>query len=1257
MLSKFSVKKPFTVFVAVVIVLVLGFVSYTEMTPDLLPNMDFPYVVIMTAYPGASPEKVEEAVTRPIEQAVSTVESFNSVSSTSADNYSMVMLELTEDANMDSAMLDIREKLDTASASWEDTIGEPSLLKINPNIMPVVVAAVDMQQSDIHELSDFLEDTLITKLEGVEGVAGVTASGVVESQVNVFLSKEKIDRVNQKLKKSVEENFDSGMKQLADAKVQLNATKADLTAKLKEMDSGLPTLKQTKTQLSELQETIRTLEETVVSLESTLSELEALRDTVAQLEGAMSTLPAGTPQYEQAAQALTQIDAQLSNMGMTRAQLPDKLEKAKSGYTQATQGIEQINAQLESMGTTRAQLPDKLKELDSAIAQMESGRPTAEAALEQVNTSLTELETKEADLKQLKADTADSADVSGKLTMDTVSQILTAQNFSMPAGYVSEDGVDYLIRVGDTFDSTETLQSLTLFDPGVDGIDPIHLSDVADVVVTDNSAQIYAKINGTDGVVLSFTKQSNAATADVSENLAKRFDELCEEYDGLEFTALMDQGDYIQLIVDSVISNLVWGAVLAIVILFIFLKDIRPTVLVALSIPVSVVFAIVLMYFSGVTLNLISLSGLAIGVGMLVDNSVVVIENIYRLRGKGVPAAKAAVAGATQVAGSIVSSTLTTICVFLPIVFVQGLTRQLFTDMALTIAYSLLASLIVALTLVPAVSSGLLRNMKPKKQPWFDKLLHGYEKAVRWSLAHRALVLVLVLVLLVSSVVLTVRRGFIFMPQMSSAEVSVTLQMPQDSELSDTIAASDAVVEQIEAIEGVETVGAMLGGESLSLMGGGESDTTSVTMYVLLREDAKLSSTEVAERINEMAQDKPYTLTAAGSMDMSAMMSSMGGSGVTVNVYGNDLDDLRETALAIADRLSAVEGIAEVNDGVGETTPELAITVDKDKAAERGLTVAQVYMQVAEAIKTETTATTLLSNDGDYKVIVTDSKAETLSLDTVRDLSISTTGMDGTTDQVKLSDVATLEEGETMASVSRIGQRRYLSVSATLQDGYNISLVTTQAKNALDDFTPPEGISMEFSGENETIMDAMWELTKMLLLAVLFVYVIMVAQFQSLLSPFIVMFTIPLAFTGGLLGLLLTGNEISVNSMIGFVMLAGIIVNNGIVLVDYINQLRKEGADKREAIVEAGVTRMRPILMTTLTTVIALGVSAFAGGMGAEMMQPISIVCVGGLLYATLMTLFVVPVMYDLLNRKKELRNIRDEELVYDEEAQDAAEQ
>ena len=365
--------------------------------------------------------------------------------------------------------------------------------------------------------------------------------------------------------------------------------------------------------------------------------------------------------------------------------------------------------------------------MGSASAQLASGEDKLKESKESFEDS--------------KAEAYDAADLNNILTMDSLTNILTAQNFSMPAGYITDEGERYMVRVGDAVDSVEGLKDMVLMDLGMDGVDVIHLSDVAYIAVTDNSKDSYARLNGNPGVMLSVEKQTGYSTGDVTHRVYDKFDRLKNNNEKLTVSVLMDQGVYIDMIVDSVLNNMIFGAILAILILLVFLKDIKPTLVIACSIPVSVIFAVVLMYFSGVTLNMISLSGLALGIGMLVDNSIVVIENIYRMRSEGLSARRAAVEGAKQVSGAITASTLTTVCVFAPIVFTEGITRQLFVDMGLTIGYALLASLIIALTFVPMMGSKMLKKTKDIRHPWFQKFQEGYGAVLARLLKIKPLVL------------------------------------------------------------------------------------------------------------------------------------------------------------------------------------------------------------------------------------------------------------------------------------------------------------------------------------------------------------------------------------------------------------------------------------------------------------------------------------------------------------------------------------
>lgn len=1118
-MSKFSVRKPLTVFMAVIVAIVLGIVSYTRMTPDLMPSIDLPYVVVVTSYPGATPEKVETVISKPVEQSMGTLDGIKNITSTSSENVSMIMLEFEEETNMDTATVDILQKLNQIEGYWDDMVGTPYIMKMNPNMMPVAVASVQMDGMDKSELSNFLDETILNRLEGTNGVASISTTGNIDEEVSVLLSQSKIDSLYEKIYAEMDKNFEEPQKQLDDSKKQLD--------------------------------------EAMKGFEKAIADIESNPD-----------MPA------------------------------DMKEQAKAQITSS---------------------PD--------YAQVQEG--------------LKNLEQGQKDLDKSKEDAHKAIDLSGLLSMDTLSGILTAQDFAMPAGYVRQGDASWIVNVGDEIKSIEEVQNLVLADLKMDGIEPIRIKDVADVVVTDDSADIYAKINGEDGVVLSFSKQSSYATADVAENIAEKFDELSEEYEGLKFITLMNQGDYIHLVVNSITSSLLWGALFAVIVLFIFLRDIRPTFITLCSIPISVIFAIVLMYFSGVSLNMMSLSGLSIAVGMLVDNSIVVIENIYRLKSKGESVAKAAISGATQVAGAVTASTLTTICVFLPIVFVDGLTRTLFVDMALTLGYALIASLIISLTFVPATASKMLKKDIKKKSEKPNGITAKYKKAVTWCLSHKIAVFAIAIVLLVGSIMAEMSRGFTFMPDMDMPQLSATLETELGTSFEDTTALADEAMKRIQSVEDVETVGAMISSDSgMSMMGGGGS-SNAVTFYIMLDENKKRSSNEIIKEINELCSDLDCDFEATGSTDVSALM---GGSGISVNIYGDDLEQLQQSAKEVSEIVSGVEGTQNILNGLEENDPALKITVDKEKAMLNGLTVAQIFQEMSDALTTEKKAIDVIFDDTSYAVYVSDENTDSLSVDDIKNYTMEVTAQDGTVSEVKLSDVASVEETESLSSISRKNQKRYLTVSAEIADGYNVSLVSSDVEEALNSYEAPKGIKIEISGENENIMDSMKQLVEMLLLGVMLVYMIMVAQFQSLKSPFIIMFTIPLAFTGGMLGLFVTGFEISVISMLGFVMLCGIIVNNGIVLVDYINQLRLDGMERRKAIAEAGATRMRPIFMTSITTILGLIVMALGIGDGAEMMQPIAVVCIGGLLYATLLTLFVIPCLYDLMN-KKELKKLSKEDL------------
>ena len=1284
----FSVKKPLTVFVAALAILILGVVAYVKMTPDLFPNMDYPYVIVVTSDPGASPESVEAEITKPLEKTLATLDQLKAINSSSQNSVSMIMMEFESGVNMDSLGVDIQQKVSALQGQWEDTVSSPYILKMNPSMIPVMVAAISSDSMDVNELSDFVEEELSAKLTGISGVASVEISGTVDREMHVVLDAEKMADLTQTIRQNAGKLLDKAAGQLSSAKKQVTDAQKALDEGIAQAADGIG-----DGVTGALNQAVDALKEAMNVTPNMTEEEKALRESIAADQAEMTAnnekIAANqaiidseeTTEEEKAAAAAENEALAAANVELAR-RVTENTQTLAALVAERTQ--QQIQQGIDEMEKTIADIeaflndPNRFDSLGNQISggveSLMDGVLLMTEGNVQLKLAMQQIEEGEKQLAQTRKQVLEQLDLDGMLSVAMIQQLLTAQDFSMPAGYISdEDGVSYMVSVDNEITTTEELEDMVLFDLGIEGMEPIRLSDVATVFYTDNSDEIYAKLNGNNGIIASFSKQSNYATAEVSNNITARLDQLTGQYEGLSFEPLMDQGDYIYLIVETILSSLLWGALFSVVVLFLFLRDWRPTLITLISIPISVIFAIVLMYFTGVTINMISLSGLAVSVGMLVDNSVVVIENIYRLRARGATVVQAAVSGAQQVLGAITASTLTTVCVFAPIVFVEGLTRELFTDLALTMTYSLLASLLVALTMVPAMASGMLKRPMEHKPGLLVKIYPAYQKAIRWSLDHKAAVLAGSLALLILTGVLTVSRGFSFMPEMDINNVSVTVTMPEGCTREEAVAYTDEVARRCMTVEGVDAVGAMIqtdGAQSMMSFGGSANDAT---IYITMPEN--YSGTDAGKEIEALCADMDCEVTAANVM--SGMMSYVTGNGVSLSIYCEDMETLQSTARAIAARMAQVDGTVDVSDGLEDAVQALRVNVDRTKAMEHGMTVAQIYMQIAAALNSSSTGTDMVLDNASMELIIEQDEASRLTYEKLPELKITpdsgssmasvmgsssmsgssmsgsgSSALSGLTDEADsgdgsflLKDVATVEKTVSLNTINRDQQRRCVTVTAGIADGSNVTLVSAEVTKAVESMELPEDVTIQFNGENEAIMEAMGQVMLMLLLGVVLVYFVMVAQFQSLREPLIVMFTIPLAFTGGFLALLLSGTELSVISLIGFVMLVGIIVNNGIVLVDYINQQRLAGMDRREAIVDAGTTRLRPILMTSLTTILGLIVTALAKNAGTSLIQPVALVCIGGLLYATLMTLFVVPCMYEIVSKKK-LRHVDEAELV-----------
>ena len=1364
-MEKFSVKKPFTILVMVVAIIILGFVSLSGMTTDLLPKMSLPYLLVITTYPGASPEKVESSVSEPVESALGSISGVKNVYSMSYENYGIVELEFADGTDMDSAMVKVSSALDSVKSALPEECGSPNIMEISMDMMASVYLAASYEGKDIQETSRFVEDTLIPYLERQEGVTSISDIGIVENSISVDLNQDKIDALNEKILAKTNDAFADAVDQLNDAKKQLLESEqklADSTQELvdgqKDIDDGrtklddaqkeldeqkekledakgslenqkkdtenkLATASQALDQLNALQTDLLTLQAQEASLKATITQIEKsleeqgkttndIPNVVAGLDQ-MSTFLTSSQMEGMTGMDSTTVNTMLGSSGMSLQSLgidettwdaltpegrKELLQKTAAGYqTQKAllSGYQDYVSSLNSLqvekagvqaavsaaeaelkksgvsytdiekakieaaagfGAASAQISSGQSALNSAQTTLDSNKESLNSAQDQItegwdsiadakkqladgwdqyNTSLENFEVQ-------KAEALRNANADQLVNMQTLSQLIYAQNFAMPAGYLDDaEDNSWLLKIGSNYESVDELSNIVL--TNIEDIGDVRLCDVADITVIDNAGDSYARLNGQSAVVLSVFKSSTAGTNEVSKNIATAISELEEQYPGLSVLTLMDQGDYITMIINGVLQSMIVGAALAILILALFLKNVKPTIVVAVSIPLSVLTALILMYFTGISLNMMSLSGLALGIGMLVDNSIVVIENIYRLRSKGVGAARAAVQGTKQVAGAIIASTLTTVCVFLPMVFTAGTVRELMMPISLTIIFTLAASLLIAMTVVPAAGSTLLRNSKEKKHPFFDKVQDIYGKMLAFCLKVKVVPLAIAIGLLVYSIWAVMRMGIVMIPDMTSNQIEISVQMPEDTDKEECYKRADQVLDAMTTIDGIGDVGAMAGGDTtLVASSSGMSDSTyDQFTFLALTENENAGKEEVnriCREIEERTADIDCELTISTGM---SEMSTMMGSGLSVKVYGDDLDTLTKITQDICDLAATIPGYENISNGQEEPDQVIRLVLDKDAAMRKGLTVAQIFSELNGKLTESTDAATVTIDGEDMKIVVKDGR-EPLTRENLLDYNfeIQTTDDNGNTvtEDHPLSEFATLKLEEGVQSVNRENQSRYMTVTATVAEGSNATLLSRELQPLIDAYELPDGYTIDTAGESDMVNQMVIQMSKVLLLGLALIYLVMVAQFQSLLSPFIVLFTVPLAFTGGLIGLLLMNEPLSVMGMMGFVVLLGTVVNNGIVFVDYANQLRVGGLERREALIATGKTRMRPILMTALTTILAMVSLLFGDDLSSQMSKGMAIVVAGGLAYATLMTLFIIPVMYDILFKRKPLQ-------------------
>ena len=1280
-MEKFSVKKPFTVLVAVIMVLILGFVAITKMQTNLLPDVSTPYLMVVTVYPGASPERVESEVSDVLQNAL-TVPGVEKITATSAENYSLLLMHFTEGTDMNSALVKVSNKLDQAKSDLPSTALTPSIIEYSLNMNAFMTVAVSREGSDVYALSDFVKNTLVPYVQRKGGVSSASASGLVEQLVQVQLNQDKIDAINAQLLELIDTQLSAAHAQLESAEAQIAAGRQEYEKQLKNFGNTVSNsvMGSMSTEVGAAVETVRqqaqALLESVNDLIAVVKEPEIQQALIEVRDGLQKVMDKFNETGMRDIDSLIEIVGELRTItdklttALQKLQERMNTETGSEGSTaedlanemQLQESLNVVYNTLESTIKAMDNVPQLMTEFSGALGSFSQQQLNAYMQFTEAREMLNEYEKQLDEAKQeyetAKANALAQADVAKQLDINTLANLIYAQNFSMPAGYVEDkNGESWLLKVGEEYDSVDDIAGALLLH--VDGYGDVRLSDVADVEVIDNAADSFTRLNGEQASVLKIYKDDSSSAGTVSSNCLEAFKELEAQYDGLHVVVLSNQGNYINVLIKSILTSMLVGAALAILVLAIFLKDVKPTLVVGISIPLSVLFAVVLMYFTGLDLNVMTLAGLSLGIGMLVDNSVVVIENIYRLRSRGVPAARAAVQGAKQVSMSVVASTLTSVCVFLPVVFSSSMVRSLLEPMSLCIGYCLMASLIVAVTVVPAAASTVLKKAEPKRLPWFEKIQDKYAHSLDWSLKHRAIPLLAAVVLLVFSAVQVLSMGIELLPTSTSNEAVVTLSTTDTLSKEESYTVAGKVVEAVMAVDGVEEVGittdTSVAGMDISQLGLPSQITSllaAANSYGNYKINVMLSESLSSSQLNKACT--AIEEAVAGIEDCTATVKQYGmtddltsqlSSGLSVKIYGADSATLTALSEKVVELVNETEGFQNATNGLDAGDATIILKIDRDKVRAYGLTVAQVYQQIAAKLTTTATAQTPVTVNGTTMDVQITNNLDPVTKENMMELTFETTEMsaDGTvtTGTCTLNDIASWSTGTAPDAITSENQTEYVTVTADTLKGYNTMVQSRVLQKKLDEYAAsgemPEGCSTTLGGETEGTDYMVNEMVQWMALALPFVYLVMVAQFQSLLSPFIVLFTVPLAFTGGLLGLLVTGQQLTMISLMGFIVLMGTVVNNGIVFVDYANQLRLGGMERRAALVATGKTRMRPILMTTLTTVLAMLQMVFSNDMASQLMSGMAIVIICGLSYATLMTLYIVPILYDILFKKPPL--------------------
>jgi hydrophobic/amphiphilic exporter-1 (mainly G- bacteria), HAE1 family len=826
-----------------------------------------------------------------------------------------------------------------------------------------------------------------------------------------------------------------------------------------------------------------------------------------------------------------------------------------------------------------------------------------------------------------------------QLTLDQVVMSLRSENINLPAGTLREGNVDFLIRTLGRFKNIEDIQNVVM--SNIMG-NQVYLKEIARITDTFKEQNAIAYINGMPSISFNLQKESGTNTVIVANRVNSALREINDVLPGdVRMAVAFDSSEFIKKTISEVTNMLLIGAILAMLVLYVFLQNIKSTLIIGLTIPISIIATFTLLYFADLTLNMMTLGGLALGIGMLVDNAIVVLENIFRHRELGEEASLAADQGANEVRDAITASTLTTIAVFLPVVYVSGMAGELFKTMGLTITFSLLMSLFAALTLIPMLSSRQRQKYaktfpatiednktysssgKIRKGRFFTIVINEYSYLIDWALRHRGFVVIIAIVILVSSFFLLPILGTEFMPSMDQGNFNVNISLPVGTNFEVTREVVTEIESVVNEVLEVKNVFTSIGGNSMGMvMGMSASNSGTIMVNLVDLSDRERESKDIIADLRDKIGEYPDTKIRFSEQGPSFSSSSP----LTINITGDSMEELDYLANTIIGMLTEIEGAHDLQSSVEDVRPEMHIDIDREKSNLYGLSAGQVASIVQDALLGKVAS--YYQEEGDhFDITVKLGKNDRDELQELENLVISSSyGL-----QIPLKEIAEVRVGTGPQSINRENQQRQVTVTGNVS-GRFLGNVIQDAQEKLSSLVLPDSYHYTFAGENQEMIESFQNLFFALILSILLVYMIIAAQFESLLFPFAVIFSIPFALIGVIIALMLAGTSLNVLSFIGLIMLAGIVVNNAIVLIDYINQLRKKGLDRNEAVIQGGKTRLRPILMTTLTTILAMVPMALGAGEGAEMRAPMAITIIGGLTSSTFLTLIIIPIFYTYLD-------------------------